>query len=303
MKILLIPDSYGWAFDFYALGLQRSSKHDITVLPVSPSNTINSKLIEDHDVIFCFSRWIWDNLGEGIRKQAGEKPLIMWCCGTFFQNPPSEIDRFALCTERLMEKAEKFGITNTILLREAVDTDAYRPLDKEPSEQLRVGWAGNESRPIKRANLLKHLKYPVKIKSDYDIQTRVKNRNPTRMVEFYNSLDVYVTLMAQNGAHGVGRTILESMSCGLPVIATNIASTAKAVPKRWLISEKNVGAIIRRTNRKLEILDNDRDLLAEVGRANREFVVKNYSWTVIGQEWDRVFEEVAALHEDTRHRG
>ena len=102
--------------------------------------------------------------------------------------------------------------------------------------------------------------------------------------------------MAENGSHGVGRTVLEAMSCGLPVVATNIASTAKAVPKRWLIFEKNVDDIVRRANRKLEILDNDRELLAEVGKANREFVVKNYSWKVIGPEWDRVFEEVAALH-------
>ena len=116
------------------------------------------------------------------------------------------------------------------------------------------------------------------------------------MMEFYNSIDVYVTLMAQNGAHGVGRTILESMSCGLPVVATNIASTAKVMPKRWLIFEKNVDAIVKRANRKLEVLDNDRELLAEVGRTNREFIIKNYSWKVIGREWDRLFEEVAALH-------
>jgi len=296
LKVLLIPDSYGWAFDFYAQGLKRSSEHDITVLPVSPSNTVTSEIIEDHDVIFCFSRWVWDNLGANKRRQVGEKPLIMWCCGTYFKDAPSEVDRFALCTERLMEKAENAGIKNTVLLREGVDIDVYKPLDKEPSEQLRVGWAGNASRPIKRAYLLEHLKYPVKIKADHDIQTRTKNRSPTRMVEFYNSIDVYVTLMAQNGAHGVGRTILESMSCGLPVIATNIISTAKAVPKRWLIFEKNENAIVKRANRKLEILDNDRELLAEVGKTNREFIIKNYSWKVIGREWDRVFEEVAALH-------
>ena len=296
LKVLLIPDSYGWAYDFYALGLKKSSRHDITVIPVSPPGTITSKTIEYHDVIFCFSRWVWDDLGADKRRQVGEKPNIMWCCGSYYKDPPPEIDRFALCTERLMEKAKDSGITNTVLLREGVDTNDYRPFDKTPSEELRVGWAGNSSRPIKRAHLLTSLKYPVKIKSDHDIQTRVKNRSPTRMVEFYNSLDVYVTLMAQNGAHGVGRTVLEAMSCGLPVIATNIASTAKAVPKRWLIFEKNEGAIVRRANRKLEILDKDRDLLAEVGRANREFIIKNYSWTVIGREWDRVFEEVAALH-------
>lgn len=296
MKVLLIPDSYGWAFDFYALGLKRFSKHDITVLPVSPTGTITSELIDDHDVIFCFSRWIWDNLPYGIRRKACKKPFIMWCCGSYFKDPPLEIDRFALCTERLMKKAENAGMTKTVLLREGVDTINYAPFDKTPSEELRVGWAGNASRPIKRAHLLKQLKYPVKVKSDHDMPTRIQNREPTQMVQFYNSLDVYITLMAQNGAHGVGRTILEAMSCGLPVIATNIISASKAVPEEWLIPSEPDDVAVKAMNEKLHLLDENRDLISKVGASNRKFILENYSWKIISEDWDRLFEEVAALY-------
>ena len=292
MKVLLIPDSYGWAYDNYARGVKAYSKHDITICAGYPKDGLTPELINAHDVIFCFSRTIWNAFKPHIRELISTKPLIMWCCGSSFTPPPPQVDLYAVCTEKLLRKSRKLGIENAVLLREGVNPEVYRPTSKVASKELRVGWAGNRKSNRKRAYLLDKLCYPVITMTDHDKKYRVKDRKSEPMIRFYNNLDVYLTLMKENGAHGVGRTILEAMSCGLPVIATDICSTSKAVPEKWLIPSEPDSIAVREANKKLKMLDGDRDLLAQVGEANRTFILDNYSWDIVVREWDKTFEEV-----------
>lgn len=292
MRVLLIVDSWGWAYDNYARGVKAYSEHDITICAGYPKEGLTPELIDAHDVIFCFSRTIWNAFRPHIRELIATKPLIMWCCGSSFAPPPAPVDLYAVCTERLLEKAGNLGIENTVLLREGVNPEVYRPTSKTPSKELQVGWAGNKKSKRKRAYLLERLHYPVKTMTDHDKKFRVKGRESEPMVRFYNSLDVYLTLMKENGAHGVGRTLLEAMSCGLPVIATDICSTFRAVEKRWLIPSEPDDTAVSEANKRLKLLDGDRGLLAQVGKANRAFIIDNYSWEIVVKDWDRSFEEV-----------
>ena len=292
MRVLLIPDSWGWAYDFYARGVKTYSEHEITICAGYPKDGLTIELINANDLIFCFSRTIWNAFRPHIRELISTKPLIMWCCGSSFAPPPAPVDVYAVCTEKLLMKSRELGIENVVLLREGVDPEVYRPTEKTPSKELRVGWAGNKESKRKRAYLLEKLCYPVKTMTDHDKKFRVKGREREPMVRFYNSLDVYITLMKENGAHGVGRPVLEAMSCGLPVIATDICSTSKAVPERWLIPSEPDDVAVREANKRLRLLDGDRGLLAQVGEANRKFIIENYSWEIVVKDWDRMFEEV-----------
>ena len=132
----------------------------------------------------------------------------------------------------------------------------------------------------------------MKTMTDHAEKFRVKGRKSEPMIRFYNSLDVYLTLMKENGAHGVGRTILEAMSCGLPVVATNICSASKAVSENWIIPSEPDDVAVREANKLLRLLDDDRELLERVGEANRKFIIDNYSWKIIAQDWDRLFERL-----------
>lgn len=292
MKVLLIVDSWGWAYDFYARGIKTYSKHDITICAGYPKEGLTPELINAHDVICCFSRTIWNAFMPHIRELINTKPLIMWCCGSSFAPPPPPVDLYAVCTEKLLKKSKELGIENVVLLREGVEPEVYRPTEKTPSKDLRVGWAGNRESKLKRAYLLEKLCYPVKTMADHDKKYRVKGRESDPMVRFYNSLDVYITLMKENSSHGVGRTILEAMSCGLPVVATDICSVSKAVPERWLVPSEPDDVVVREANKRLKLLDSDRGLLAQVGEANRKFIIDNCSWGIIVKDWDRSFEKV-----------
>jgi len=128
MKVLLIPDSYGWAYDYYARGVKAYSKHDITICAGYPKDGLTPELIKANDVIFCFSRTIWNAFRPKIRELINTKPIIMWCCGLSFAKPPLEVDTYAVCTERLVEKCSKIGIENPVLLQEGIDTEGFKPM-------------------------------------------------------------------------------------------------------------------------------------------------------------------------------
>jgi len=291
LNILCIVDSWGWAHEFNARGVKKYSRHQVTVLPVYRGG-LTSQIVDKHDVIFVFSRWIWNYFGKSVRQAVMKKPTILYCCGTFFGSPPPTVETYAVCTERLVRKCSALEMRNVVLLREGVDTEIFKPKDKSVSKTLQVGWAGNPNRKIKRYHLIKHIKYPIKTMTRHAEKYRVKGRSRKAMVDFYNSLDVYITLMAQNGAHGVNLCILEAMACGLPVISTNIAGISELVPTEWLIPDTPDSLVIGEMERKLALLE-DKQLREKIGRNYRQYILKFRSWKMRVKDWDQAFERAA----------
>lgn len=291
LRVLMIPDSWGWAQDFDAMGVQKYSKHHVTICPCYRGG-LTTKTIQTHDVVFVFSRWIWNAFSNKIRLAISRKPFILYCCGEYFCKPPSCVKVYGVCTERLVRQCKVHGIKNVALLMEGVDTEIFKPSKKSPSKQLRVGWAGNPSKKVKRFHLLKHLKYPVTVMTQHAEKYRVNNRTRKPMIKFYAGLDVYVTLKAQGRAHGVGLPLMEAMSYGLPVISTDVIGVSEVLPKAWLVPEKPDKLAIKMTNRKLSMLDLNRDLLKKVGDSNRQLILQNRSWKIRVKDWDTLFEEV-----------
>ena len=300
LKVLLIPDSFGWAFEFSARGVKKYSKHDITIRPFAREGDwkggLTPQIVRSHDVIFLFSRWIWDHLTGEVRGEAVKKPLILYCCGTSFGKPPECVTAYAVCTERLVKKSKAIGITNPVLLKQSVDTEIFKPTEKPDSVELRVGWAGNPKQPTKRYPLLSQLKYPVKTMTRRDRKFLVKNRSRQPMVDFYNSLDVYVIVssgwVGKTVAHGVGLTVLEAMACGLPVVSTDNCDVSSVLQPQWLVPI-DPGGCIEEMNKKLTLFDEDRELMRRVGARNLEFIHKERSWKTRVKEWDELFETVS----------
>jgi len=296
LKVALVLGRYGWAQDFNARGVEKYSRHDAIRMC---SKEITPESVVDYDAIFCFTSATYWKIPESIRTIIKREniPLIIYCCGKLFARKlPSDIDfHYCLCTKRVRKKAtrmrlkDKFPIKDIFRLMEGVDTEIFKPRPKEYSSQLRVGWAGNQRRHIKRAWLLKELDYPVKIRGSGVNNNRDRSREP--MVKFYNSLDVYVTLMNQVGA-GVGLTHMEAMSCGLPVIATDVCSVSKIIKKEWLVPYTPEELVVEETNKKLRLLDKNRKLREQVGDENLQYIIENRGWNKVVKGWDAIFEKV-----------
>ena len=295
LKAILVPDSFGWAYYFNAQGVKKYSKHDITIRPFAKQGDwrggLTPEIIKEHDVIFIFSMWIWNHLAEAVKKEVEKKPLIMYCCGKDFSNPPECATAYAVCTERLVRKANDIGIENAVLLMEGVDTDVFKPVKLPDSDEFTIGWAGSPKQPLNRHHLLERLKYPVKTMMQRDRKFLVKNRSRQPMVDFYNSLDAYVVVMETLTGHGVGLTVLEAMACGLPVVSTDNCDVSSVLPPEWLVPMDEEECILE-INQKLTMLKEDEDLRRRVGLRNLEFIRKNRSWKEGVKEWDDLFENV-----------
>jgi glycosyltransferase involved in cell wall biosynthesis len=127
------------------------------------------------------------------------------------------------------------------------------------------------------------------------------------LAELYACADVTVNPTL---GEGFGMAILESMSCGTPVIATNNSSMTELIHGRgWLVdtvpedvwvdipvwvptlsrfNPPNLNSLLS----CMEEAYNNSDLRKKYGRESREFVVKNYSWDLIMPMWEELIREL-----------
>lgn len=116
----------------------------------------------------------------------------------------------------------------------------------------------------------------------------------------YGASDVYV---GNSVAEGFGLPTVEAMGCGLPPIApANSAQTEYIVGNGWLVDNIDPEDYIeypvyvptmqtypvpsqKSLLKKLEEAYSNPDLRKKYGRRSRNFVVKNYSWSVVLPKW------------------
>ena len=112
--------------------------------------------------------------------------------------------------------------------------------------------------------------------------------SPDSLPSYYNICDIFVNPTIR--INGYDLSILQAMSCGKPVIASNIGSNPTAITSGvdgLLISPRDEKSMIRQA---LKILNNK--VFAEnIGRAAREKILKNFSSTNMALQTLKVYEE------------
>jgi glycosyltransferase involved in cell wall biosynthesis len=120
------------------------------------------------------------------------------------------------------------------------------------------------------------------LKKNIQIINRIDNSD---LPALYNQADIFIlpSLM-----EGIPRTLLEAMSCGIPVIVTELPHLANLV--------KDAGLFIPRENpivlsEQIARLLQNKELALRLGNHGREIIEKQYSWQDTVQQTLNVYQE------------
>jgi len=111
---------------------------------------------------------------------------------------------------------------------------------------------------------------------------------------YYNAADVLVNPAVSNPADGLNVTVLDAMSCGKPVIGSNVAGNPLALrdgETGFIIPEQDPAALADRLAR----LADDTDLRTRMGAASRTRIEQELGWPHLARRYIDHFERIVKI--------
>ena len=124
-----------------------------------------------------------------------------------------------------------------------------------------------------------------------------------KMNEVYNLMDVF---FLSTSGEGFGVPTIEAMACEVPCVVTDYTTTKElllddgvcGIPVpicadltgSWTV-ERGIMDIDKGAE-ALETLYNNKELRKQYGKTGREKVLKNYVWSVVGEQWNKLIERM-----------
>lgn len=285
LKILKVIDVFGWAFDFIYKEQRQYTKHRLSRNIVSEVARVPHA--NDYDIVYFSGANLTETRSITREFKLQNTKIIGAYAGENYNTyQEQDLDLVISISYPFTQTLKEMYPTKTVIfMPEGVNTKFFIPLENKNYKSFIAGWAGRKA-IVKRPYLLNQLKYPIKIKSDTDESTFVKERTQDSMLEFYHSIDALVLV---SKSECMPRVILEAMSCGLPVVSTNVGSINMLLDKDWLIDAIDEEEIVKIMNQKLDVLKNNPKLRKEIGERNRQHVEEYFSWAKIMPLWDDLF--------------
>jgi len=276
MRILIIVDHFGWAFDFIARGIQKYSKYSDTI---QVRQFWNLSEYNQPDVVFFLNASL-------LRSVKSSRYLV----GIHSESISSDgvvegFEHICIFTKLLKKFQKQYPNEKFHLIHNGVDPEIFYPKPKSHDNFI-VGWAGNPRNPVKRFPLLRKLEFEVKAMGNWGPQRFRLNRNRRKMVDFYHDIDAYVCV---SESEGMPLPILEAAACGLPIVSTDVGGIGEFVDADWLVPSKPAKIAISTINEKLKLLKEDEKLRCRVGQKNLTKALNKWSWEYIVRRYDRVF--------------
>ncbi len=176
-------------------------------------------------------------------------------------------------------------LSNCYYCPNGVDTKLFYP--KEPlgrNPKLTIGWVGNPAHSCNKGYY--QIIEPLSRNSQYKF-IFAKNRNLYKshadMVDFYNSIDVYVCTSEREGTPN---PCLEAASCGRPILTTPVGNMPE------FIHDGINGYFIKRSIKSLEFklaqINEERGLLRKMGKKARSEAIK-WDWDIQAEKFLNMF--------------
>jgi glycosyltransferase involved in cell wall biosynthesis len=106
--------------------------------------------------------------------------------------------------------------------------------------------------------------------------------------QIYQTANLFV-FPSTGKAEAFGLVVLEAMSSGLPVLASDLPGVRALIQnKDFLVQPRSIAKLAK----KLETLLNNKELLAKTGQANRQLVEEKYTWQKSVDKLERIYKDL-----------
>lgn len=212
------------------------------------------------------------------------------------------------------ELNDYYGIKECLVIPNAVDADYFRPAIKKSAKNDRntvlfVGSFITKKGIYDLIEAAKILTFRYDIKLDYvlvgdgplkDIlKSRVKKYGLEGYFSFPGFLDRQALLTAYHQAkififpsyhEGLPTVVLEAMSCGVPVVTTNVPGN------RDLVRDGDTGLIVKPHEPEelaaaVRILFSDQEMCKRLGERGRKLVEEHYNWSKVAREFVKTYQD------------
>jgi glycosyltransferase involved in cell wall biosynthesis len=289
VKVLVVFDVCGWAFEFVARGIQKYSKHEVTI---KRWTDVAKEDKDNFDCLFCMNDSVWYAMGHEMQRYI--KDMNNKCVGIRGEEMPCDRIisngkwKIGAVNQKIYDGLLKGGIPRIYLTHNGVDTDIFRPVAR-PQDRFVVGWAGNPTQPLKRFDLLRQIRpeFKVKVMANWGRQFFNPDRSRDEMVTFYKSVDAFISVSEHEG---MPQSILEAAATQLPIVVTDAGGMAEFVDREWVVPVEPVRLMLDEMNAKLRRLAENPALRLEVGKANLQKALISWSWSKVVSQYDTFFE-------------
>jgi len=283
--------------------------------------------MNNYDIVHAHSHLFFPTNLVSMVKKINNTPLVITNHGLESQTPPmwvSELynrtlgkwtfnsaDAIISYTEEEKEKMRNLSIKPHIeVIHNGINTQRFKPIDDvEKKEQIL--WVGRFL-PGKGVRYLIEAFHLLK-KNHNDLEFKMVGEGPLRakMIKKSKKLGIYDDIIFEEFvpnkkmpkiyneskvfalaslAEGVPRTVLEALSCGVPVISTRLPQITDIVKDcGGVVPQKNPKKLANEISR---ILENEK-IIQKYAQEGREEIIENYSWRDTVEKtvelYDRIF--------------
>lgn len=326
-NILLIIDSYGWAFDNIGKKIKHySTNYNVTIITFFElfkiiknnklnffklshilffwySGTQNKQLLDYfynlkyfYDIktinlcVYDYSKWINNNISQYFDDMSYFFDKIdnyLYGCDLINDNLIKYFN-YKIMNNKIKNYKISDGVDHVMFPFVGYNEDIYT------KKQIIVGWIGNSDPLMHGINKgFKLLKEHIKKHNDkfifnpLDTFTSNTKIPHEEVYKYISSVDIIICFSMYEGTPN---QILEASSCGKCWISTNVGIVEELQKTN---KNKQCGIIINRTEedllKALNICYNNRDLLVKYGKNGRDNILQNWTWENRSKQFHKVF--------------
>jgi glycosyltransferase involved in cell wall biosynthesis len=304
MKVLLVADRPGWAYDILAQSIRAHSCYeDIEINYVSKMRLdIKEYDFSNYDVVFFF---LWyDAMRYGIQVRGfefsktcvGIHSLSSWSGrGLSKQQASLVCNQFAAAGYISKEINQLLSLNSGFFTPNGIESSIFYPSELPPTDELRLMWVGNPGNAHHGSNKGFHaIIKPVLnefVERGVSLVTATPDTPVARenMGEFYRANHVLICASLHEGGP---MPIVEALACGRPVITTEVG----IVPE--IVKDGINGLIYTRSRSGLRNMIrkicNDRDLVSQMQKYTTQSVFDRTAKDM-AKSYDEMFKHVLSV--------